>query len=99
MTLHTVLPRLHREFGKEVKFTVAKKADSLYKTVSAASIVAKVGCYCCCWSCGVFLVSIMFRSHGDATSSNAYQRITVCKKDHTAVVFTFHFHLCACGSL
>lgn len=31
-----------REFGKEVKFVVAKKADSLYKTVSAASIVAKV---------------------------------------------------------
>lgn len=31
-----------REFGKEMKFVVAKKADSLYKTVSAASIVAKV---------------------------------------------------------
>lgn len=36
-----------REFGKEVKFVVAKKADSLYKTVSAASIVAKVGFPAC----------------------------------------------------
>ncbi len=38
------LPKLcnRREFGKEIKFVVAKKADSLYKTVSAASIVAKV---------------------------------------------------------
>lgn len=34
--------RNNREFGKGVKFVVAKKADSLYKTVSAASIVAKV---------------------------------------------------------
>ncbi|CAM9225359.1 unnamed protein product [Phaeothamnion confervicola] len=33
---------LSREFGPDVKFTVAKKADSLYKTVSAASICAKV---------------------------------------------------------
>lgn len=31
-----------REFGGGIKFTVAKKADSLYKTVSAASIIAKV---------------------------------------------------------
>lgn len=39
------LPKLlcnQREFGKEIKFVVAKKADSLYKTVSAASIIAKV---------------------------------------------------------
>eukprot|EP00903_Cladosiphon_okamuranus_P011950 g11224.t1 len=34
--------KLEKEFGKGVKFVVAKKADSLYKTVSAASIVAKV---------------------------------------------------------
>ncbi|CAM9698099.1 unnamed protein product [Choristocarpus tenellus] len=35
--------KLEREFGSSIKFTVAKKADSLYKTVSAASIIAKVG--------------------------------------------------------
>ncbi|CAM9541320.1 unnamed protein product [Ectocarpus sp. 8 AP-2014] len=34
--------KLEKEFGKGIKFVVAKKADSLYKTVSAASIVAKV---------------------------------------------------------
>lgn len=41
MVLVSSLPK-PREFGKGVKFVVAKKADSLYKTVSAASIVAKV---------------------------------------------------------
>ncbi|CAM9713708.1 unnamed protein product [Discosporangium mesarthrocarpum] len=34
--------RLEREFASGIKFTVAKRADSLYKTVSAASILAKV---------------------------------------------------------
>ena len=35
--------KLERTFaGKDIKFTVAKKADSLYKTTSAASIAAKV---------------------------------------------------------
>lgn len=35
-----------REFGGGIKFVVAKKADSLYKPVSAASIIAKVSV---CW--------------------------------------------------
>lgn len=38
--------RGRREFGKGIKFVVAKKADSLYKTVSAASIVAKARSLC-----------------------------------------------------
>ncbi|CAN0141440.1 unnamed protein product [Ascophyllum nodosum] len=38
--------RLEKEFGKEIKFVVAKKADSLYKTVSAASIIAKASNTC-----------------------------------------------------
>lgn len=34
--------KLTRSFDRSIEFTVAKKADSLYKTVSAASICAKV---------------------------------------------------------
>jgi ribonuclease HII len=40
--------KLEREFAArapDLKFTVAKKADSLYKTVSAASICAKVSTF------------------------------------------------------
>lgn len=38
-----------REFGGGIKFVVAKKADSLYKTVSAASIIAKVSVFGIFW--------------------------------------------------